>query len=310
MHPREAASDAYILKSELAMRRHAVLVPLEVPAAKRQKTGGPDEPCACARAHSFVSNSPLSPSKQKGHNAAAVPTSPCEIIEDPPDSADTSSEEEANFAVKTDSELEAAYRNPRSASVQSPDEVDIDLPAVAVAEPPGTSTVDTEAEQNNVRCQASEAHAVPTEPKSPSPQTGSLQESTGGVGSSVPSGISHETIVAAAVPKEDVDSPTSPPTLPIEPPSDHHAAGSTLHVQDSAKDLTAGPSTVILNQQPAANVSEATSVAQLLSSGSYQLDAGHQQVVACNLKTYKAKVDEVHAGGKVSLPNNTHIVIL
>ncbi len=301
MQDPEIVPDAYILKSELAMRRHAVLMPAALPAAKRQKTTSSGEPCACARAHAFVSDSPLSSSKQTLQMPASVLTSPHEIIQDPPDSTDASSEEEASFAVRTDSELQAAYSGPVQAPLEPNVQVSIDLPAeaAAAAEPelllPGISDIedrqhirsksrDIQAQQRvKADPQETEAQSQETEPL-PQPQAkaqsqpaeaqaGSQQESTDNAGNS-----SHGTNVAAALPKEGADSPTSRPVLnqPSESPA------------------------VVPTAQPPAGPSEQTTLAQLQASGPYKVDAERRQVVVSNLKIYKAKVDEVHAMGRVS----------
>ena len=83
--------------------------------------------------------------------------------------------------------------------------------------------------------------------------------------------------------QQQADSPLSPVALaPTQIPPPQTAATET-HTQTAAPD-------------PSSQVT----VAQLLASGPYACDAASQQSVAEKLKIYKAKVDEVHAMGKVS----------
>ena len=244
MQSGEASPEAFILKSELAMRRHAVLVPAELPSAKRQKTAGPREPCACARAHAFVSDSPLSPSTQPLQIATSASASLYESLQNPPESAGASSEEEASFAVRTDSELDA-FSEPLQMSAQPSVHPKSDLPAEAVAGPgissdqhPSTEAqpqdqADLQRTQLHEQVNA-DSHFTETQPQtwakfeetepqaqpqakavshSPLAQARSQQESTAGHDNSGPSSTSHETNIAAAAPKPEPDSATSPPPL-------------------------------------------------------------------------------------------------
>ncbi|KAL0021355.1 hypothetical protein WJX77_007695 [Trebouxia sp. C0004] len=312
MQSGEAASEAFILKSELAMRRHAVLVPAELPSAKRQKTAGSREPCACARAHAFVSDSPLSPSTQPLQIVPSVSTS--ESIQDPPESAGASSEEEASFAVRTNSELDAAFSEPLQTSAQPSVHSKSDLPAEATAGPgilsdtrPSTDAqvqdqadfqetllhqqvkADSRDTQTQPQTWAKFAETKPqakVESEDPLAQARSQQESTAGHDNSGPSSTSHETNIAAAAPKPEPDSPTSPPPL---------------NGQSNIPTIDNG--TIELNLQPAGgptatSQSQKITVNQLLVSGPYRVDAERKHVLAQTLKRYKAKVDQVHASGR------------
>ena len=315
----EAASEAYILKSELAMRRHAILVPAELPSAKRQKTAGPREPSACARAHAFVSDSPLSPSTQPLQIATSISTSLYENLKDPPDSTDASSEEEASFAVRTDSELDAAFSEPPQRSAQPSIQPKPDQPAEAVAGPgilsdtdPATDAqaqdqADFQRTQLNQQVKADSRQTetqpqmwakseetkprpqpqVKAESQGPMAQARSQQESTAGHDNSGPSSTSHETNIAAAAPKPEPDSPTSPPPLNGQ---------SNIPAID---DVTVVPSLQPAEEPTASSQSQKITVNQLLASGPYRVDVGRKHVLAQTLKRYKAKVDEVHASGRV-----------
>lgn len=317
MQQQEPASEAYILKSELAMRRHAVLMPAELPKAKRQKTSDSEKPCACARAHAFVSDSPLSPSRQPLQIAASI-TSPYEVIHDPPDSVDASSEEEASFAVRTVSELNAACSElPRVPVPASP----IHEPDFAAEAPAGPEILLDRASEAQPQVQAEiqsghqELEELKIEPRAEPQVTAALskiranfeetkpklqnkagiqvqqvqarsqQESTAGAGSSGPSNTFHETNVAAAVQQEEADTPTSPALLSAHSSNPH--------------DLAERPSAQPAEQQPAVTASQRVSVAQLLASGPYKVDIERKQVQARSLEKYKAKVGAVHASGRV-----------
>lgn len=264
--------EAYILKSELALRRHAVLMPVEAPSAKRQRTSGSAEPSgACARAHAFVPDSPLSPSKSARLGSPAVPKHDAEISKEV-DSPDASGREEATFAVRTDSELEPAQISPQQL-VQDPAEV---LSS-------GAATKDG-------------AHASSRPPdsgyglqsQSIGPEATSQQQSTVGPDTSAPSTASYETNLVPAAVQGDVNSPSSPHTL-----NDH----ATVPACEAAAAVLA--SQAAASPTPTANT-EAITVSQLLAAGPYQVDAQQQERVAHNLRVYKAKVDEVHALGRVS----------
>lgn len=317
MQQQEPASEAYILKSELAMRRHAVLMPAELPKAKRQKTSDSGKPCACARAHAFVSDSPLSPSRQPLQIAVSI-ASPYEVMHDPPDSLDASSEEEASFAVRTISELDAACSELPGLSVPPFPTTDPDLAAEAPAGPELFLDRASEA-QPQINAETHSGHQereeLISEPKAElqitanlskiratseetkpklqfatvahvqQVQAGSQQESTVGAGSSGPSNTSHKTNVAAAVRQEEADTPTSPALL-----SAHSS---------NPDDLAERPSAQPAEQQPAVTTAQRVSVAQLLASGPYKVDSELKQVQARSLEKYKAKVDAVHASGRV-----------
>ena len=318
MQSGEASPEAFILKSELAMRRHAVLVPAELPSAKRQKTAGPREPCACARAHAFVSDSPLSPSTQPLQIANSVSASLHENLQDLPESAGASSEEEASFAVRTDSELDAF-----SGPVQMPAQPSVHpksvLPAEAVAGPGISSDQhpSTEAQpQDQADLQRTQLHGqvkadsyfTETQPQtratfeeteskaqpqakavshSPLAQARSQQESTAGHDNSGPSSTSHETNIAAAAPKPEPDSATSPP--PLNGQSNVPAI----------VDVTLEPSLQPAEDPAVTSQSQKITVDQLLASGPYRTDVERKHVLAKTLKRYKAKVDEVHGSGRV-----------
>ena len=318
MQSGEASPEAFILKSELAMRRHAVLVPAELPSAKRQKTAGPREPCACARAHAFVSDSPLSPSTQPLQIANSVSASLHENLQDLPESAGASSEEEASFAVRTDSELDA-FSGPLQMSAQPSLHAKSDLPAEAVAAPgissdhqPSTEAqsqgqADLQRTQLHEQVKASSqltgtqpqtrAKFEETEPQSqprakavsqgPLAQARSQQESTAGHDSSGPSSTSHETNIAAAAPKPEPDSPTSPPLLNDQ---------SNIPAID---DVTVEPSLQPAEEPAVTSQSQKITVHQLLASGPYRIDVERKLVLAKTLTRYKAKVDEVHGSGRV-----------
>lgn len=270
-------SEVYILKSELALRRHAVLMPAEVPAAKRQRTSGSVQSNACARAHAFTPDSPLSPSKVPRSASANALAHEQGITEDPAGSPTESSGDEANFAVRTDSELEGVSSEPAQASKheEAPDLVE--LPAEQAA---------TEGLQAASERQINSDTAPALHP--PDEHAASQQQSTAGPGVSAPSNTSHETNVGAALSKDGADSPSSPQVLNDQ-------------VKASADEA---PQVLPATQPPNPQLSTASpgliTIDQLLSSGPYQLDAEQQRVVDHNLKVYKVKVNEVHALGRVS----------
>lgn len=259
-------SEPYILQSELAMRRHAVLMPAEVPAAKRRRTAGSS---ACARAHAFVSDSPLSPSKAPRADSAAAQTHNHGIIENPVESPDVSTGEQATFAVRTDSEpLELA-------------------PAPIAAQ---AAAEDTEMEVGSQKAHLQNASRPPESdniPDSVGRNATSQQQSTADAGTSAPSTISYETSVRAALSTSEVDGPSSPHV-----PGDHMEA----HVGKAE----AMPALQTSSPQRPTVSAEYTTVPQLLLMGAYQVDAEQHKIVAQNLHIYKAKVDEVHALGRVS----------
>lgn len=314
----EAAPEAFILKSELAMRRHAVLVPAELRSAKRQKTAGPSEPCACARAYAFVSDSPLSPSRQPLQIATSLSASLNESLQDPRESAGASSEEEASFAVRTDSELDA-FPEPLQVSAQPSIHPKSDLPLEAVARP-GISSDQHPSTQAQPQDQAdlkrsqlheqvkADSHFTETQPQTRAKieesesqaqpqakavshglltQARSQQESTAGHDNSGPSSTSHETNIAAAAPKPEPDSPTSPSPL-----NGH----SNVPAID---DVTVEPSMQPVEGLAETSQSQQITVDQLLASGPYRIDTERKLVLVQTLKTYKAKVDEVHGSGRV-----------
>lgn len=266
--------EAYILKSELALRRHAVLMPAEAPSAKRlcQRTSGSAEPSgACARAHAFIPDSPLSPSKSARLGSPAVPKHDAEIVKEP----DASGGEEASFAVRTDSELEPAQTSPQQLVQDS-------------AEVPGGGA----ATEDGLH----KAHASSRPPDSSGdlqsqsigPEATSQQQSTAGPDTSAPSTTSYETNLAPAAVTGDVNSPASRHTL-----NDHTAAPAG---KAAAAVLALQAAT---SPTPTANT-EPITVPQLLLAGPYQVDTQQQERVAHNLTVYKTKVDEVHALGRVS----------
>ena len=267
--------EAYILKSELALRRHAVLMPAEAPSAKRQRTSGSAEPSgACARAHAFVPDSPLSPSKSVRPGSPAVPKHDAEISKEV-ESPDASGREEASFAVRTDSELEPAQTSPQQL-VQDPAEV---LSG-------GAATKDG----------LHKAHASSRPPdsggdlqsQSIGPEATSQQQSTAAPDTSAPSTASYETNLVPAAVQGDVNSPISPHTLNDHTTAPAGEAAAAVPALQAATSPT-----------PTAHM-EAITVSQLLAAGPYQVDAQQQERVAHNLRVYKAKVDEVHALGRVS----------
>ena len=267
--------EAYILKSELALRRHAVLMPAEAPSAKRQRTSGSAEPSgACARAHAFVPDSPLSPSKLPRLGSPAVPEYKPEIIKQPTESPDASGGEEANFAVRSDSELEPAHAPCQQAFQET-------------AEAPVTQTAIEDGLHN--------AHTSSRPPDSGSdPHSQSIrleatsqQQSTAGPDASAPSTTSYETNPTPAAAKSEVDSPSSPHML-----DDHTKA-------PAGEAAAAMPALQTLSPPTFTAAAEHITVSQLLLAGSYQVDAEQQATVAHNLRVYKAKVDEVHALGRV-----------
>ena len=297
--PDAAPSEVFILKSELAMRRHAVLMPADAPSAKRLKTGDLAEPGTCARAHAFISNSPLSVSKQPLQPAASVLTSPHDVIADPPDSAAASSEEDANFAIKSDSELEVAASEPAPPSLQPQLDTDQNLSGEASAQPelraestanmqerPQVGAELTEHKQIGLAC-AEEQQTVPN--FAVPLQSKSQQESTVGASTSGISNTSHGTNVTAAVCKGEADSPASPS---IDP-----------RTNGPAEHLTVVPSRPSSAQTAEAGPSRHITVPQLLAAGPYRVHAESQHIVAEHLKTYKAKVDAFHAMGRVSSPS-------
>ena len=266
--------EAYILKSELALRRHAVLMPAEAPSAKRQRTSGSAEPSgACARAHAFIPDSPLSPSRLPGLRSPAVPDCNPEIIKQPNESPGASGGEEANFAVRSDSELEPAQASPEQA-IQDSAEV------LQVATEDGLHTAHT----------ASRPPDSGSNPLSQSigPETTSQQQSTAGPDASAPSTLSYETNLIPAAAKTEVDSPSSPHV------SDDHTKA------PAGEAAAAMPALQVLSPPTSIAAAEHITVSQLLLAGPYQVDAEQQATVAHNLRLYKAKVDEVHALGRVS----------
>ena len=270
-------SDAYILKSELALRRHAVLEPADVPDAKRQKTTKPAAPRSCARAHAFVSGSPLSPSKSVlSASAAATESAADEIKGDPAECPEASSGQEATFAVRSDSEFKATSSEPARPPLQQAAHTALQVPA-AQAAPAELLTVNTSVQP------------VDPDPHPTEEQAVSHQQSTAGPGTSGPSSTSQETKLHAAEPKEEADSPSSP------------------HLPDCHASAPAGAAPAVASAQPVSNLQTNTpasgpiSVQQLLSAGPYQVDAQQRRTVADILRVYKAKVDELHASGRVSL---------
>lgn len=243
-------------------------MPAEAPAAKRQRTSGSAEPSgACARAHAFVPDSPLSPSKTATIGSPVLPKHNAEITESP----DASGAEEANFAVRTDSELEPAQTSPHQLVQDSP-EVLGDRAATE--------------QQNGLH----KSHASSRPPdsngdpqsQSTEPEATSQQQSTAGPDTSAPSTTSYETnLVPAAVV---VNSPSTP-----------HISND--HTTAPAGEAASMPAAT--QPTPKASVEHIT-VSQLLLAGPYQVDAQQQERLAHNLRVYKAKVDEVHALGRVS----------
>ncbi len=264
-------AEPYILKSELAMRRHAVLMPADVPAAKRRRTAGSAEPSACARAHAFVSDSPLSPSKAPRPVSPAAQTHNHETIDSPVESPDVSTGEAATFAVRTDSELEPVSAPPAAQATAEDAQADL-----------GVSPKDHL--QNASRPPESDTN--PDSRLEGATET-SQQQSTADAEASAPSTVSYETSLRAAVSAREVDGPSSPHVPSF--------LGEVHGVEAPAAMPAAQPST-----PPIPTVSEeCTTVPQLLLLGPYHVDAEQQKSVAQNLQMYKARVDEVHALGRV-----------
>ncbi|KAL3157789.1 hypothetical protein ABBQ32_012213 [Trebouxia sp. C0010 RCD-2024] len=267
-------AEAYILKSELAMRRHAVLVPAEVPAAKRQRTSGSAElaePRACARAHAFVSDSPLSPSKVPRPVSAAAQIQKHEITDSPVESPDVFTGEEATFAVRTDSELE-----PLPAPQAARDTAEDARADMAI----GSHKAHL---QNSSRPPESDTNP---DSHSDGANATSQQQSTANADTSAPSTMSYETSMRAAVSTSEVDSPSSPHV-----PDDHIKADG-----DEAPEAT--PAAQAASPQTARVSAGYITVPQLLLLGPYLVDAEQQKIVAQSLQIYKARVDEVHALGR------------
>ena len=290
MHTSETAGEAYILRSELAKRKHAVLMPADIPCSKRQKVDASDSVGACARAQSYVPNSPLSPFKQRQQAATASNSSVCEIVGDPPDSADASSGQDGQFAVKTTSELEAAYlehttpsrkqhvhgeRLSKASHEVTAHAVD---PCQARAEREPNSGLQQQQSHQETQKEANKVQQMQQHPNS-------QQESTIGVGSSEPSNTSHETKLTAS--KDQADSPQSPDAVPPAVPP------------GNAEPVPELPAPMQQNQPSLPSIPTQGTVAWLLSSGPYTPSADSQKSIANKLKTYKAKVDEVHAMGRV-----------
>lgn len=119
-------SDAYILKSELALRRHAVLMH-EVPPAKRQRIADSCEAETCARQYAYVPDSPLSPSRNRSQVTVEEPTGLIEVTADLPEEADISespSPSAEEFLIKTQSEVDAAQQAAEQAPVKAEEAVD------------------------------------------------------------------------------------------------------------------------------------------------------------------------------------------
>ena len=248
-------------------------MPAEAPSAKRQRIPGSAEPTgACARAHAFVPDSPLSPSKVLASGSPGVSEHNPEIVAQPVESPDASGGEEASFAVRSDSELEPAHASPQQAI-----EAAAEVPVIRAATEDGLHKAHT----------SSRPPDSGNDPDSQSvgPEATSQQQSVAGPDASAPSTTSYETNMLPAAAKSEVDSPISPQML-----EDHTEApaGETAAAMAESQAVTS----------PA--VAGHITVSQLLLAGPYQVDAEQQATVAHNLKTYKAKVDEVHALGKVS----------
>lgn len=278
-------AEAYILKSELAMRRHAVLVPAEVPAAKRQRTSGSAElaePRACARAHAFVSDSPLSPSKVPRPVSAAAQIQKHEITDSPVESPDVFTGEEATFAVRTDSELE-----PLPAPQAARDTAEDARADMAI----GSHKAHL---QNSSRPPESDTNP---DSHSDGANATSQQQSTANADTSAPSTMSYETSMRAAVSTSEVDSPSSPHV-----PDDHIKADG-----DEAPEAT--PAAQAASPQTARVSAGYITVPQLLLLGPYLVDAEQQKIVAQSLQIYKARVDEVHALGRVSQEQRKTVVM-
>ena len=286
MQSGESAGEAHILKSELARRKRAVLMPAE-PGAKRQRTDGTDVSGACARAQAYVPNSPLSPGRQHARTESVSTSNDCQIIEDAPDSADASSGQEGHFAVRTNSELEAAYveqntplkqRHDSGAKANTAELATSAKPTETVHKQAGPDTDVKDGLQD-----ACDGHAkLPAAAQLAAQAPTSQQKSTADAGSSEPSSTSQETKLMPS--KQQADSALSSVAVAPAQISPPQPAAIDPHTQSAALDP----------------LSQAT-VAQLLVSGPYACDADSQQSVAEKLKIYKAKVDEVHAMGKVSL---------
>ena len=279
-------SEVYVLKSELALRRHAVLLPAEVPTTKRQRTSGSVQSTACARAHAFTPDSPLSPSRVSRSVSATKLTQNRGITEDPAGSPAESSGDEALFAVRTNSELEAACSDVPQAAIHQPASDAAKLPAEEAA----ADGLQASSEQ---QLKSDITHALHPLDE----HAASRQQSTAGPGVSAPSNTSHETNVGTAVSKGGTDSPSSPQLLSRRITAPANEAPPML------------PTTQCSNlQHPTAN-SGLITINQLLSAGPYQVNVDQQQVVARNLKMYKAKVDSVHALGRVSPSHNKFAIL-
>ena len=117
-------SDAYILRSELALRRHAVLMH-EVPPAKRQRIADNCETETCARQYAYVPDSLLSPSRNRSQVTVEEPTGLIEVTADLPEHADNSespSPSAEEFLIKTQSEIDAAQQAAAQAPVKAEDD--------------------------------------------------------------------------------------------------------------------------------------------------------------------------------------------
>ena len=313
--------DAYVLKSELALRKNAVLMH-EAPPAKRQRTTNDDRIDTCARQFAYVPNSPLSPSRTQTQVTAGEPAGLIEIVGDLEDVADTldASSPEANVPV-IETQDGAVPEQP-AASVAAVKAEAAPDPVDCLANSPLQSNKDeTAAVQHlgvtvpsdlNLESSRSLKHepasaqlsehrstdqqGVPSTSQAEQDSSDASdqhsvanQATTGHYNGCMPSTTSHATIANDSVHQSSVRQADA---LQLQP-----APPELQEAQLASREAGAQA------DQPAQPVTEANgpiTVEQLTAQGQYVVDTAEQQQVGINLKTYTDQVDDLQRQGRVS----------
>lgn len=313
------APDAYVLKSELALRKHAVLMH-EAPPAKRQRTTNDDQIDACARQYAYVPNSPLSPSRTQTQVTAGEPAGLIEIVGDLADVADTldNPSPEANVLV-IETHDEAAPEQPATAAAavkdeEAPDPVDClatsplqlkdETAAVQHMGVPVPSDINPESrislkdepasaqlsEHRSIGQQGGPSTSEAEQDSSDASDQHSVanQATTGHYNGSMPSTTSHATIENDCVHQSSAHQANA---LQLQPaPSELQEAQLAVGEAGAQIDQPAQP----------AEANGLITVEQLTAQGQYLLDTAEQQQVGVKLKTYKDQVDDLQRQGRVS----------
>lgn len=242
------STDAHILTSELAKRKHAVLLRPDAPSSKRQRTTGGIDFATCAREFAFTPDSPLSPGRTRSQVTAEEPAGPIEII-DLADAPVSSGPEADGTDAKTQSEPAAS-----APAVSSPALLEIEVfpdPVEPLLDPGPPASTRIEAVQHlgivasahqtiaSNFLQHNESDAPPADPAGhvdAYPQSTVENDSTMGTSTSAPSATSQGTTV-----NTDHDTPPAVPQLrsPQLPSIDEqpeHSAPSALGSPDSEPD--------------------------------------------------------------------------